>query len=269
MFDKLIESNTEEAEFKPRRSYFLVSTVVVGILFLAAVVASIYAGDIGISSSDLEMSELLAPVEMAAVEPEPPQPRQQQQNQQTNDQVTRVVNQQRTDETPASTPQISVTPNSHLSRPPGPFDRDLVDSGPASPSGIGRDPNGSGDPNGTGLGPSASTRPDEPRESDPPPAIKPSKPPTPYIGVANGKATSLPKPAYPAPALALNVQGKVDVQITIDEGGKVISAKAASGHPLLRPAAERAAWNVRFSPTLLNNQPVKVTGVIVYNFTRN
>jgi len=130
MFDKLIESNSVEAEFKPRRSYFLVSTVVVGILFLTAVVISIYAGEIGIGNGDLELSELMAPVEMAAMEPERPQPRPQPQNEQTSDRTTRVENQQPTDETPVTTPPISVTPNSHLSRPIGHFTFSKVDSDP-------------------------------------------------------------------------------------------------------------------------------------------
>jgi len=265
MFDKLIESNTVEAEFKPRRSYFLVSTVVVGILFLTAVVISIYAGEIGIGNGDLELSELMAPVEMAAMEPERPQPRPQTQNQQTSDQVTRVVNQQRIEEQPVTTPPVSVNPNSHLSRPLGDFTIDKNDSG--TPAGTGRDPNGNVGPNGPGLA-NNPTRTEDPGTENPPPAeIK--RPATQSLGVINGKATYLPVPAYPAPATALNLQGKVDVQVTIDETGKVISARAASGHPLLRPAAEKAAWNARFTPTKLSNVPVKVTGVIVYNFTRN
>jgi len=56
------------------------------------------------------------------------------------------------------------------------------------------------------------------------------------------------------------------VQVTIDENGNVISASAVSGHPLLRQAAEQAARQAVFKPTLLSDQPVKVTGVIVYNF---
>ncbi len=107
---------------------------------------------------------------------------------------------------------------------------------------------------------------------DPPPVIKP-KPPVPVgpvsIGVVNGKATSLPKPPYPAAALAVKIEGEVTIQVTIDENGKVVSAKAAKGHPLLKQAAENAAWRARFTPTLLSNVPVKVTGVIVYNFKRS
>jgi hypothetical protein len=54
----------------------------------------------------------------------------------------------------------------------------------------------------------------------------------------------------------------------IDEAGRVVSAHAVSGNVLLRPAAEVAARGSKFTPTMLSNVPVKVTGVIVYNFIR-
>jgi TonB family protein len=85
-------------------------------------------------------------------------------------------------------------------------------------------------------------------------------------GVVNSKATNLVKPEYPAAARAVNAEGAVNVQVTIDESGDVISAVATSGHPLLRDASVQAARASKFSPTLLSGQPVKVTGVVVYNF---
>lgn len=85
-------------------------------------------------------------------------------------------------------------------------------------------------------------------------------------GVLNGKATSLPKPAYPPAARAVNAEGAVTVQVLIDEDGLVVSASAVSGHPLLRAAAVDAAKGATFSPTRLAGQPVKVSGVITYNF---
>ena len=85
-------------------------------------------------------------------------------------------------------------------------------------------------------------------------------------GVVNGSAISLPKPEFPAAAKAVNASGAVNVQVLIDEGGSVVSANAVSGHPLLRQAAEQAALGAKFKPTLLSGQPVKVSGVIVYNF---
>ncbi len=82
----------------------------------------------------------------------------------------------------------------------------------------------------------------------------------------NNSATILAKPNYPAAARAVKVSGVVQVQVTIDEDGEVAAAKAISGHPLLRYTAEKAAKESRFEPTLLSGQPVKITGIIVYNF---
>lgn len=85
-------------------------------------------------------------------------------------------------------------------------------------------------------------------------------------GVLNGKAISLPTPEYPAIAKQAKASGAVAVQVTIDESGAVIAAHAVSGHPLLQASAVTAARQARFSPTLLMGEPVKVNGVIVYNF---
>ncbi len=88
-------------------------------------------------------------------------------------------------------------------------------------------------------------------------------------GILNDKAISLPKPAYPAAARAVRATGKVSVQVTIDTSGSVESAKAVSGHPLLQAAAAAAARAAKFSPTLLGGKPVKVTGIIVYDFAES
>src|SRR5215203_1133373 len=85
-------------------------------------------------------------------------------------------------------------------------------------------------------------------------------------GVLNGKAVSLPKPAYPPAASAVGASGAVTVQVLIDENGDVTSATAVSGHPLLRAAAVEAARGAKFTPTRLSGTPVKVAGVITYNF---
>ncbi len=85
-------------------------------------------------------------------------------------------------------------------------------------------------------------------------------------GILNGKATSLPKPVYPAVARAARASGTVIVQVTVDESGKVTEARAVSGHPLLQAAAVAAARSARFSPTLLSGKPVRVTGLITYKF---
>jgi TonB family protein len=85
-------------------------------------------------------------------------------------------------------------------------------------------------------------------------------------GILTGEALKLPMPIYPKEARLANVAGVVSVEVMIDVTGKVISARAISGPMQLRQAAEQAAWQARFSPTLLSGQPLKVSGVIDYNF---
>jgi TonB family protein len=86
-------------------------------------------------------------------------------------------------------------------------------------------------------------------------------------GVLNSKATSLPIPPYPPMAKAAHASGNVTVEVTIDEDGNVIAARAVSGHPLLQAASVAAARNAKFAPTKLSGQAVKVQGVLVYTFT--
>lgn len=85
-------------------------------------------------------------------------------------------------------------------------------------------------------------------------------------GVLNGKALSLPKPEYPASARSAGASGVVVVEVTVDETGKVVAARAISGPPMLKAVAVAAARQARFAPTKLSGQPVKVTGTINYNF---
>jgi TonB family protein len=53
-------------------------------------------------------------------------------------------------------------------------------------------------------------------------------------------------PIFPAIARAAHVSGEVAVEARIGVEGKVLSAKASSGHPLLRKAAEEAAMRWQF-----------------------
>jgi TonB family protein len=85
-------------------------------------------------------------------------------------------------------------------------------------------------------------------------------------GILNDKAISLPEPAYSAAARAVRAYGTVNVQVTIDENGDVISAMAVSGHPLLRAGAVQAARQAKFIPTTLQGKTVKVNGTIIYIF---
>ncbi|MBA2504227.1 MAG: energy transducer TonB [Pyrinomonadaceae bacterium] len=76
-------------------------------------------------------------------------------------------------------------------------------------------------------------------------------------GVLTGRALAKFAPAYP---LGVRISGTVIVQITVDETGRVISAKAVSGPQELRQASEQAARRWRFTPTELSGQAVKGNG---------
>src|SRR2546425_1328348 len=85
-------------------------------------------------------------------------------------------------------------------------------------------------------------------------------------GNLNGRALHLDQPAYPAIARQAHASGTVVVQVIIDESGNVVSARAIEGHQLLQPVSLAAAKASKFSPTKLCGEPVRVTGVITYNF---
>lgn len=267
MFDKFIESGSD-AEKNTRRTYFLVSTIVVGILFITGVIASIYAQEIALGTDEFELGALLTPItpEVAKSEPDPRQ--QQPQSQRTDDDIP--VRQAAIDRIADSTkiPETtSVVANTQKELPYGRVRFDNYDSLEL------------GQPNSTSSGTDAVTgstsRPatnvelaEDTTPPEPPPVVKAKPKPMVSKGPVNGYATSLPKPAYPAVARAINLTGDVSVQVLIDESGNVVSAKVVSGHPFFRQDAERAAWKAKFKPTYLGDSPVRVTGVITYRFSK-
>jgi TonB family protein len=84
--------------------------------------------------------------------------------------------------------------------------------------------------------------------------------------VLEGNAITRVEPIYPPTARALKAFGTVRVQITISEAGSVIDAKAISGHQALRSAAVDAAYKWVFKPTTVDGSPIKVQGVLTFDF---
>lgn len=84
----------------------------------------------------------------------------------------------------------------------------------------------------------------------------------------SGKAKYLAKPEYPQEARTRGAVGRVSVRVKIDEKGDVLEAKIVCGDPSLIKAAEDAAMKSKFTQTLSNGKPVKVTGIMVYTFSR-
>jgi protein TonB len=260
MFTNLIESSSHAYEFKRRGSFFLFTTVTYFLLFAIAGLASIYAYDARLEDQNLEEIVMLSPVDLPAPTVAPAHtttpPRG---STIRNDVPQRAVRMASVNIPQAVPDRTSAEPNKVKALPDrGGYVVTGRDVDPIGPGG-----SGSG---GSAVGSVASTPAIE--VGTPPPALPVEKPVHRVIskGVITSEALSLPKPPYPQIAKALKIQGTVNVQVLISEGGRVLSAKAVSGNAALTAAAQQAALQARFSPTILGEQPVKVSGIITYNF---
>lgn len=266
MFNNLIESSSHSRELKRRGSFLLFTTATYALLFVAAGVISIYAYEARLQEQNLELVTIMPLVDLPAPVTEPPRatpatpPRATTDNERPQNYYERAVAMASVNNPNVAPTTVSTAANTNL---------------PLPTSGIvrftGRDLDPSGAP-GTrpGTGNSAgNTRPTVVNVDTLPPAPEPKPVPRKISkGVITSDAISLPKPAYPPIAVQAGARGRVSVQVLIDEHGKVIHAQAISGHPLLTASAVRAAYQARFSPTLLSGEPVKVSGVINYDFQR-
>lgn len=260
MFDNLVESGSHKQDLGRKGSFLLGTLAIYGVIGLALLVTSIWFTVATLDSQDLELTTLVAPVPVPQQANEPK--KQEEAKPQKQDQNVDVRK-----ELIASVDRTELVPKEVSAKASNipPVRRGVTTVVGSSDSNAAA-PMAAGPGTGTGLvaGPTSVNIAEEP---PPPPPPKPTPPRAPISGgVLNGKAISLPKPVYPPIARQAHASGTVVVQVTIDENGKVISAAAVSGHPLLRAVARAAALGARFSPTKLSGQPVKVTGVITYNF---
>jgi protein TonB len=269
MLDQLVESKSHTGENKKRGGFLLTTFIIVTTLFAGGIVYSLFAKDLGTSDEGLELSTLVAPPLPEEAPPPPPEPEQKPEKQQTSEKQTNEIirtEQFAAVDAPTKPPEDTKGQKNVAAWVPGAkLGKENVN--PSSPNaGVER-----GENTGGGI---QNNTPTQTVEDEPPPTPKPKptetpKPVVPKIiskGVVNGSAISLPKPPYPPAAKAVRAAGTVSVQVTIDENGNVISASAAGGHPLLQQAAVSAARQAKFRPTLLSGTPVKVTGIITYNF---
>lgn len=258
MFDNLVESSSHKQDISRKGSFIIATTLIYGVLIAAFVVISILWYDAHLAEQELELTTLVAPVPVPQQEKVPEQkqeakPVKAEQNVDVRKELIADVAESRLAPKEVSAKASDVPPvRRGVTTVIGTADSNAAAPMPAGP--------------GSGTVVAAPARvniADEP----PPPAATPTPRTAPISGgVLNGKAISLPKPAYPPIARAAHASGTVVVQVLIDENGNVVSAKAVSGHPLLQAVAVSAARQARFSPTKLSGQPVKVTGVIQYNF---
>jgi len=268
MFTNLIESDSHRKEFKRRSSFFLVTVAAYAVILSAAGVASIYAYDAHLEAqnTDLTLLSWVPPVK-------PPAP----------------VTQPHINQTIRRLPQSNAPVDPHITTPervdrvatvddPRSTPRDIGVTAPTVPPVLGpvnitnRNVNPPGLPDGNQTGcvicNSSGSGPVVRVPDTPPPVPVVVKPPTQRLPstVLVSKAINLPQPPYPPLARQIKVAGAVSVQILVDESGRVVAAHAVSGHPFLTKSAEEAAQRARFTPTILSGVPVKVQGVITYNF---
>ncbi len=254
MFENLVESSSHKDDLTRKGSFIVVTAVVYLVLIVAGGIAGIYMYNAQLDVQNLELTALVAPVPVPQAEApkQEAKPEKIEINKQVDIRKELIADVSRAELVPKEV-------SAKASEVP-PVRRGVVTM-------LGGANTNATAPIAPGAGTNIVAAPKvEIKEEPPPPPPKP----TPHApisgGVLNGKAISLPKPPYPAIARSAHASGQVTVQVLIDENGNVVSAHAVSGHPLLQAVAVAAARQARFTPTKLSGQPVKVNGVIIYNF---
>lgn len=259
MFENLVESGSHSEDIKRKGSFLLGFLALYVVMIIAGLIVGILWAPAYIDQQTLELTALIAPV--------PVQQQQQQQKQEAKPErieVSKNVDVRR--ELIADVSRADLVPKEVSAKA---SDVPPVRKGVVTMLGSGNTNAAAPMAPGAGTGSIISTGPArvEIADAPPPPPPKPTPPKAPISGgVLNGKAVRLVQPPYPAIARSARASGQVRVQIVIDENGNVVSAAPVSGHPLLQGAAVAAARASKFTPTKLSGMPVKVSGVIIYNF---
>jgi protein TonB len=247
MFDNLVESSKHGKENSRTGMFMFVTTLIYAIILAVVGVSTIIFMNPGLVDA-FNVTAMIAPPPPPAA---PPPAAQQV--------VVRDIPAPTTFTPPTKPPERIPDPTTVVSRP-------VTTVSTGVPGGV---------PGGvTGGVPGAPVRSDDTPPPPPPPPPKPEPTPTPVPkkitvsgGVLQGQAIRKVQPPYPPIAKAARASGSVQIQVTISEEGRVIDADVISGHPLLRDAALQAARQWLFKPTELSGVPVKVQGVLTFNFT--
>lgn len=267
MFSNLIESDSHRKEFKRRSSFFLATVAAYALILSAAGVASIYAYDAHLEAqtNDLVLLDWVPAIKPATPTVRPREAQQTRRSAPSNAQVDPNVHESVRTAAVAQTNDPTKIPDgvgikaSPVPPVTGPFRLGDRNVDPPTTGG-----NGSGDcvscPGTTTVVKVDDTPP------TPPPVVKPPTMTRLPSSVLLSKVISLPQPPYPPLAKQIKAQGAVNVQILVNEQGRVVSAQAVNGNPTLLTAARDAALRARFTPTILSGVAVKVQGVITYNF---
>jgi len=259
MFEHLVESGSHSEDIKRKGSFLAGFAIFYLVLIFAVMIVGILMAPALIDQQNLELTALIAPVPVQAAKQEVKQ-------EAKPEKVELAKNVDVRQQLIADVSRADLVPKEISAKA---SDIPPVRKGVVTMIGSGNSNAVNPIAPGAGTG-NIISAPTRVETSDEPPPPKPTPAPTPRApisgGVLNGKAVRLVTPPYPAIARSAHAAGAVQVQVLIDENGNVISAHAVSGHPLLQAAAVAAARASKFTPTKLSGQPVKVNGVIIYNF---
>lgn len=273
MLNQLIESKNNAPENVRKGRFLLTTCGILAAMLIAGWTYSLFAKNYAMNSGEMELSGLVAPVSVTEDKPPAPEPVRKIEKTQTSNSNKTVLKELYEDTSRPQTPPKDLSGEKNVVNarqfPLGTVERGLENK---ISENVGRETNTNGE--NCGLCENERQKKQNKDEKDEFDNIevkqKPKPKPEPTIlrtsNVINGKATNLVIPSYPATARPLRIEGAVNVQVTVDERGNIISASAVSGHPMLRQSAVQAARQSKFSPTILNGTAVKVTGIIVYNF---
>jgi len=267
MFQNLIESQSHRKEFKRRSSFFLFTVAAYAVILFGAGIGSIYAYDAQLEAQtdSLEVLNWVPPVTPATPKPiaDPIRPvRRTPSTAPIDPHITEPVRTQGVASTnnPLQMPDKIGTEGPGIPPVTGPFQLGKQNLDPPAAA------TNSGSDGCLNCPDKSATVVPPDKAPEPLPVKRPTVERLPS-SILISKAISLPQPAYPLMAKQTRTEGPVNIQILVDEQGKVMSAQVVSGNPMLITAAKEAAMRARFTPTILNGQPVKTQGVIVYNFT--
>ena len=87
-----------------------------------------------------------------------------------------------------------------------------------------------------------------------------------FSGVLNMKILNDALPEYPQKAKDENIQGRVEIELLINEEGEVIFANPLSGPEELWAESVRAAVGALFRPAAVEGEPVKIAGRVIFDF---
>jgi protein TonB len=162
---------------------------------------------------------------------------------------------------PAHAPKAEIAPPSNAAPIEAPVD--IAPEPPSVTAAAPLPPSIDGVLTGTDIGAALAAPPAPP---PPPPAPTPASPVRVGSGVRPPQRVVTVDPAYPAAARAARIEGIIILEATIDVDGRVISIKVLKSVPLLDEAAIAAVREWRYTPTLLNGQPVPVIMTVTVNF---